>query len=82
MQTHPHVRDSGPLSQPMGDTVGPLKGAPTFTPRELDLEKNFLEVDPDNPTRLLEYFSDLLKHGNLEPSEAQKDLMKEMQVRA
>lgn len=80
MQTHPYVRDSITLPQPTADAVEPLRGAPTFTPRELDLEKNFLEVDPDNPTRLLEYFSGLLKHGTLEPSQAQKDLMKEMQA--
>ncbi|XP_026194272.1 uncharacterized protein LOC34622852 [Cyclospora cayetanensis] len=62
--------------------VGPLQGAPHFTPMVKDLKKNFLEVDPDNPTRLLEYFSDLLRHGNLEPSDAQKDLMREMQMLA
>ncbi|OEH74048.1 afg1 family protein [Cyclospora cayetanensis] len=80
MQTHPHVHESVPLPHPANQGVGPLQGAPHFTPMVKDLKKNFLEVDPDNPTRLLEYFSDLLRHGNLEPSDAQKDLMREMQA--
>ncbi|KAL8272291.1 hypothetical protein Esti_003808 [Eimeria stiedai] len=79
-ETNRHVREGVSQRQPGDKPVGLLKGAPTFTPKKTDLQQNFLEVDPDNPTRLLEYFAHLLKHGNLEPSEAQKDLMKEMQV--
>ncbi|KAL8434214.1 hypothetical protein ACSSS7_003315 [Eimeria intestinalis] len=80
IETNRHVREGVSERQPGDKPVGLLKGSPTFTPRETDLKQNFLEVDPDNPTRLLEYFANLLKHGNLEPSEAQKELMKEMQV--
>ncbi|EPR58717.1 ATPase, AFG1 family protein [Toxoplasma gondii GT1] len=57
-----------------------LRGLPTYHVKEKDLEKNFLEVDPDNPTPLLEYFSALLRQGNLEPNEAQKELMSKLQV--
>lgn len=80
METHAHIGDSVAVPQPTGQTVDLLAGVPTFALRARDLKENYIEVDPDNPKRLLEYFSDLLKHGNLEPSEAQKDLMKEMQA--
>ncbi|KAL8446622.1 hypothetical protein Emag_004682 [Eimeria magna] len=79
IETNRHVSEGVSERQPGDKPIGLLRGSPTFTPRKTDLKQNFLEVDPDNPTRLLEYFAHLLKHGNLEPSEAQKDLMKEMQ---
>ncbi|KAL8438708.1 hypothetical protein Efla_005246 [Eimeria flavescens] len=75
-----HVLDSESQPHSGGAPVSLLKGAPTFSPKEEDEKKNFLGVDPDNPSRLLEYFADLLKHGNLEPSDAQKHLMQEMQI--
>ncbi|CDJ42419.1 ATPase, AFG1 family domain-containing protein, putative [Eimeria tenella] len=75
-----HVREGAPLAGGGGPGVGPLRGAPQFRPRVRNLEINFLEIDPDNPTRLLEYFSDLLKRGDLEPSEPQKTLMQQLQV--
>ncbi|CBZ55504.1 hypothetical protein NCLIV_059290 [Neospora caninum Liverpool] len=57
-----------------------LRGLPTYHVKEKDLEKNFFEVDADNPTPLLEYFSAMLRQGNLEPNEAQKELMGKLQV--
>lgn len=80
MDTQAHVSDSASRG-PSGDrSVGLLRGTPSYLPKNTDLQQNYLELDPDNPTRLLEYFSDLLRHGNLEPSDAQKCLMKELQV--
>ncbi|PFH33574.1 ATPase, AFG1 family protein [Besnoitia besnoiti] len=53
---------------------------PSYHVKKKDLVENYLEVDPDNPTPLLEYFSALLREGNLEPNDAQKELMGKLQI--
>lgn len=75
---------SGTLEEGLAspEAVNILRGVPSYHVKEKDTTKNFLELDPDNPTRLLEHFSELLRRGNLEPNEAQKALMQKLQVRA
>lgn len=82
MQEHPHIRDAVllPPESERNWRPLPLQGAPKFTPRLNNLQQNFFELDPDNPSKLLQYFAGLLKEGNLEPSNAQKKLINELQV--
>lgn len=62
-------------------SVNLLRGVPTYELQKNDTAGAFLGVDSASHSRLLEYFAQRLREGNLEPSEAQKVLIRKLQVR-